>query len=375
MRTGAPGTEGLSLTALTDSLTALTDAVPDLMDIRQAVDAALAEFLAAKRRSATPALRELIDTLGGFIFVGGKRIRPVMCICGWYAAGGRRDPGPVVRAAASLELFHAFALIHDDVMDDSALRRGRSTVHRLLAHRHRSRGGPGNADRFGLNAAVLLGDFALALSDELLHTGLTPVQLRAALPVVDTMRTEVVFGQYLDLLGAGRPTGDVAHAMEVSRYKTAKYTVERPLHLGGALAGCDTAVTDACTAYALPIGEAFQLRDDLLGAFGDPAATGKPATDDFREGKCTVLMALAVLRATPAQRALLHAVVGRPDLTEEQADAVRGVLEATGARLAAERMITRRCRRALAVLDRASFPEAATAAMRQLVHATSARTS
>lgn len=368
MLIAATGTDGRPLTAL-------TDATPDLRDVRQAVDAVLAELLAAKRRSAAPALRELIDTLHGFLFAGGKRIRPVMCLCGWYAAGGRGDPEPVVRAAASLELFHTFALIQDDVMDNSDLRRGRSTVHRSLADLHRSRGGPGNADQFGRNAAVLLGDLALALSDELLHTSLTPDQLRAALPVIDTMRTEVVFGQYLDLLGVGRPIGDLAHALELIRFKTAKYTVERPLHLGGALAGRATAVADACTAYALPIGEAFQLRDDLLGAFGDPAATGKPAIDDFREGKCTVLLALAGARADPVQLRLLHALVGRPDLTEEQADAVRVVLEATGARLTVERMIARRCRRALSALDRAAFPQAATAALRQLASALSARTS
>ncbi|CAM5521254.1 polyprenyl synthetase family protein [Streptomyces aurantiogriseus] len=355
--------------------TALTDAAPALRDVRQAVDAALAETLAAKRRSAAPALRELIDTLHGFLFAGGKRIRPVMCLCGWYAADGRGDPEPVVRAAASLELFHTFALIHDDVMDNSDLRRGRSTVHRSLADLHRSRGGTGDADQFGRNAAVLLGDLALTLSDELLHTSLTPDQLRAGLPVIDTMRTEVVFGQYLDLLGIGRPIGDLAHALELIRFKTAKYTVERPLHLGGALAGCSPAVADACTAYALPLGEAFQLRDDLLGAFGDPTATGKPAVDDFREGKCTVLMALAVARADQGQLRLLRSLVGRPDLTEEQADAVRAVLEATGARHAVERMIARRCRRALAALDRASFPRAATAVLRQLAYALSARTS
>ncbi|MFF7977391.1 polyprenyl synthetase family protein [Streptomyces sp. NPDC007905] len=364
----ATGVEGYSPTAL-------TDAVPGLPGIRQAVDAVLAEFLAAKRRSATPDLRELIDILEGFLSAGGKRIRPVMCICGWYASGGRGEPGPVVRAAASLELFHAFALIHDDLMDNSHIRRGRPTVHRLLADRHRSQGGSGNADRFGMNAAVLLGDFALALSDELLHTGLTPIQLRAALPVIDAMRTEVMFGQYRDLLGTGRPTAGVAHALELIRYKTAKYTVERPLHLGGTLAGCDTAATDALTAYPLPVGEAFQLRDDLLGAFGDPAKPGKPVTDDFREGKCTVLMALAVVRATSAQLRALHELVGRSGLTEEQADSIRIVLEDTGARLAVERMIARRCRRALAALDRAPFPEPATTALRHLAYATSVRTS
>nr|WP_281291936.1 polyprenyl synthetase family protein [Streptomyces tailanensis] len=139
--------------------------------------------------------------------------------------------------------------------------------------------------------------------------------MRAALPVIDTTCTEVSSGQYLDLLGLGRPNSDLAQAPELIRFKTARYTVERPQHLGGALAGCATAVADACTAYALPIGEAFQPLDDLLGPVGDPAATGPPATDDFREGKCTVLMALAGRRPDPVQLRLLHALVGRPDLT------------------------------------------------------------
>ncbi|MFF0061551.1 polyprenyl synthetase family protein [Streptomyces sp. NPDC005279] len=369
MRAAVAGAKG-------HTMTALTDAAPDLVEVRRAVDSVLVEFLAAKSRSAPPQLPELLETLRRFLFAGGKRIRPLMCVCGWYAADGHGDPEPVLRAAASLELFHTCALIHDDVMDDSDTRRGHRSVHASLADRHRSRNGPGDADRFGTNAAILLGDLALTWSDELLHTaGLTTAQLRAALAVVDAMRSEIMFGQYLDLLGTGRPHDSIARALTVSRFKTAKYTVERPLHLGGALAGCSAAVRDACTAYALPIGEAFQLRDDLLGGFGDPAATGKPSTDDFRHGKCTVLMALAVVRATPAQLRLLHALVGRPDLTEEQADAVRAVLEATGARLAVERMIARRHRRAMKALDRAPFPEAAIETLRQLAHAASVRTS
>ncbi|MFF3324892.1 polyprenyl synthetase family protein [Streptomyces sp. NPDC002889] len=357
-------------------MVAPTHAVPDLMEIRRAVDSVLVEFLAAKSLSAPAQLREPIKALRGFLFVGGKRIRPVMCVCGWYAAQGRGTPEPVLQAAASLDLFHTFALIHDDVMDDSDTRRGRRSVHVALADRHRSRKGPQGPDRFGINAAILLGDLALSWSDELLHTAdLAPVQRRAAHVVVDAMRTEVMFGQYLDLLGTGIPSGDIARALTVSRFKTAKCTVERPLHLGGALAGCGTAVLDACTAYALPPGEAFQLRDDLLGGFGDPTATGKPSTDDFRDGKCTVLMALAVVRANPAQRRLLRALVGRPDLTEEQADSVRAVLEATGARCAVERMIARRCRRAMKALDHAPFPEAAIDVLRQLAHAASVRTS
>ncbi|UGY94655.1 polyprenyl synthetase family protein [Streptomyces gobiensis] len=353
---------------------ALTSELLDPSEIRHAVDIVLEDFLAAKSQSApSPELAGIIDTLREFLFAGGKRIRPVMCLCGWHAARGRGDPRPVLQAAASLELFHAFALIQDDVMDDSAIRRGRPSVHRELAGR-RPDGVRTAAGRFGANAAILLSDLALTWSDEMLHTAeLTPDQLDSALPVLDTMRTELMFGQYLDLLAAGRPTGDVGQALAISRYKTAKYTIERPLHFGAALAGSGLAVAEACTAYGIPTGEAFQLRDDLLGVFGDPQRTGKPVIDDLREGKCTALMALAVLRATPAQLRLLRFMVGHPGIDEARADAVRAVLDATGARQETERMITVRHREALDALDSAPFPAPVTAVLRQLAHAVSAR--
>ncbi|MGK5632401.1 polyprenyl synthetase family protein [Streptomyces sp. URMC 123] len=361
-------------------MTALTSAPLDPARTRKAVDAALAEFLERQQRStAHRPISRMIDALRSFLFAGGKRIRPAMCLCGWQAAGGRGDIDPVIRTAASLELFHAFTLIHDDIMDNSATRRGRPSAHRALAAWRRGRGGRGHGsgagDRFGVNAAILLGDLALAWSDEMLQTaGLTPGQLRAVLPVLHTMRTEVMQGQYLDLLSTGRLTGDIDLALTVVRYKSAKYTVERPLHLGAALAGPDPSVMDACTAYALPIGEAFQLRDDLLGVFGDTAATGKPVIDDLREGKSTVLMSLAVARADAAQLRLLHRLVGDPTLEESQAAAVRAVLEETHARQDVEHMIATRYREALRALDRAPFPSVATAALRRLADAATART-
>ncbi|WP_260859509.1 polyprenyl synthetase family protein [Streptomyces cupreus] len=358
-------------------MTTLDHSALELSEIRHMTDAALDEFL--DRKSLTAAshqMLELVETLRGFLSSGGKRIRPVMCLCGWYAAGGKETPRPVVKAAASLELFHACALIHDDVMDNSDARRGRLTLHRLLAERHRRRDPPGNAERFGTNAAILLGDLALAWSDEMFHTaGLSPAQVQAALPMLDAMRSEVMFGQYLDLLGTGRPTGDVGEALMASRFKTAKYTVERPLHIGAALAGSGPAIRDALTAYALPVGEAFQLRDDLLGVFGDSRQTGKPVDDDLREGKCTVLMALAVARADAAQLRVLRSLVGCSDLDAEEADAIRDVLVSTGARSVVDQMITSRCRRALGVLDRAPFPLPATNALRRLAHSASVRTS
>ncbi|MFR9797429.1 polyprenyl synthetase family protein [Streptomyces sp. MS06] len=344
---------------------------PDTAEIRRAVDAVLGEFLDRKLHATQPARpAELIEALRDFVFSGGKRIRPVLCVCGWYAAGGGGDPGPVLRAAASLELFQAFALVHDDLMDASRTRRGRQSAHRLLADLHRRRGGAGDADRFGANAALLLGDLALVWSDELLHTAdLEPGPRADAWAVLDVMRTEVMSGQYLDLLGTGRPVDDVERALTVVRYKSAKYSVERPLHLGVALAGGGERAErtrKACTAYALPLGEAFQLRDDLLGVFGDPERTGKPAVDDLREGKATVLMALALSRATPAQLGLLRTLVGDPELDDRQAAAVREVLEESGARHEVERMITSRCRRAVAVLDTALFPPPVAGALRRL---------
>jgi geranylgeranyl diphosphate synthase type I len=359
-----------------------TPNAPDALDIaelRAAVDDVIAEFLASKLKRCSldsAALPEAIETLRDFVLVGGKRIRPVLCVCGWYAAGGRGDLKPVLRAAASLELFHAFALIHDDVMDGSATRRGHPSVHRMLAEAHRFRSGRGDADRFGTSAAVLLGDLALVWSDEMLHTaGLAPEGLRAATAVLDTMRTEVMLGQYLDLLGTEGSRDEAIRALAIVRFKTAKYTVERPLHLGAALAGADRSVWDTCSAYALPVGEAFQFRDDILGVFGDPEQTGKPVLDDLREGKHTVLMAHARARATPDQLRVLEDLVGRPELDERQARAVRAVLEETGARQEVEQMIDDRRRAALVVLDQALFPPTVIATMRHLAQSLCSRVS
>ncbi|WP_306665276.1 polyprenyl synthetase family protein [Streptomyces morookaense] len=345
--------------------------------IRCEVRTVLENFFADRIRSAASQhLADLVAVLRGLVLAGGKLIRPTMCICGWQAARGKGDLGPLLRVAASLELFHAFALIHDDVMDESETRRGRLSAHRALTTMHRRRGLPGDSSKFGRNTGILLGDLALSWSDEILQTaGLTATQLRAALPVLHAMRTEVVLGQYLDLLNTGGLDGDVQQALTTIRFKTAKYTFERPLHLGAVLAGADRSVTEACSAFALPIGEAFQLRDDLLGVFGDSAETGKPTLDDLREGKQTALMAFAAMRATPAQLGILQASVGNPALDAAQACAVRTVLEETLARQEVERLIAGRRREALHALDRAPFPQAVVAMLRRVADSATERTS
>ncbi|MFF4331129.1 polyprenyl synthetase family protein [Streptomyces sp. NPDC001591] len=339
----------------------------DLDPVRSRIETVLGGFLAEQLQAPQAGLREMAEVLRDFIAAGGKRLRPLLCVLGWHTgAGSGPAPEPVLRAAASLEMFHAFALVHDDVMDDSDRRRGRPAVHRAMAARW-----PGldqrAARRMGTAVAILVGDLALAWSDTLLHTaGLLPEQQAAVLPLIDVMRTELVGGQFLDLTAAARPAGGVQAALETARYKTAKYTFERPLHIGAALAGAPGGLHEALSAYAVPTGEAFQLRDDVLGVFGDPRLTGKPVLDDLREGKPTVLLAVARARATEQQRALLNRLVGWKDLDETGAEEARRVLIGTGAADVVETMIRERHRRALAALETAPVSPAIRATMRAL---------
>jgi geranylgeranyl diphosphate synthase type I len=271
-------------------------------------------------------------------------------------------------------MFHAFALIHDDVMDDSPTRRGRPTIHRALAERHLPGRTAEVARRFGLGAAILIGDLALSWSDELIHAaGLSPGQMAAVLPLIDTMRGELMHGQYLDLAATGDLTVGTDRVLEIIRYKTAKYTIERPLHVGAVLTNADPGLHNALSTYALPTGEAFQLRDDLLGIFGDPAATGKSNLDDLRVGKATMLMALACERAEPAQLATLHALVGCADLNQDHARQIQNILEATGSRDVVENMIQARRIQAHQALTQAPFPPAAATVLRQMADAAATR--
>ncbi|MCW2608628.1 MAG: polyprenyl synthetase [Frankiales bacterium] len=305
----------------------------DRADLRARVQKALDAFVGGQlprldRVSAE--LAPLTDALTDLV-AGGKRLRPAFCYWGYRGAGGA-DTDEVVGAAAALELFQACALIHDDVMDGSDTRRGAPAVHRRFAGTHRAQGWHGDPEAFGCGAAILLGDLALSWSDEMLTTSGVPGQvLPAAKAVFDEMRTELMGGQYLDLLEQAKGGDTVESALRVARYKSAKYTIEKPLHLGAALAGAGPEVLEAYSGYGLPLGEAFQLRDDVLGVFGDPSQTGKPAGDDLREGKRTVLVAMALETATPAQAAVVRRHLGDPHLGEAGVAALREVLTDTGA--------------------------------------------
>ncbi|WP_203700923.1 polyprenyl synthetase family protein [Asanoa iriomotensis] len=320
------------------------------------------------------ALAPVADAIEGFVLRGGKRLRPAFGYWGFRGAGGH-DSDQLVTALSALELVQASALIHDDLIDRSDTRRGEPAVHRRFAGRHRAHGWAGDADGFGDSAAVLLGDLCLVWSDELLHAGgLDPAALSRARPVFDEMRTEVTIGQYLDVLTQATGDTSVERAGKVARLKSAKYTVERPLLLGAALAAAPAGVTDAYSGFGLPLGEAFQLRDDMLGVFGDPAQTGKPAGDDLREGKRTFLVAATFEAADEPGRRDLERLLGSPDLDAEGIGHLREIIVGCGAAERTERRIGALLDAALSHIETAPIEDEARAALIDLAHAATTRT-
>jgi geranylgeranyl diphosphate synthase type I len=353
----------------------------DRAGLRSRVDKALAEFLADRRStllSIDAALGDLADTVEAFVLGGGKRLRPAFAYWGYRGAGGL-DCEPVVAAVSALELVQASALIHDDLMDRSDTRRGEPAVHRRFETRHTAAGWGGDAAAFGSSAAILLGDLVLVWSDELLHTsGVDLPDLARARPVFDEMRTEVTVGQYLDVLTQATGDTSVERAGKVARYKSAKYTVERPLLFGAALAGAPRALVEAYSGFGLPLGEAFQLRDDVLGVFGDPAETGKPAGDDLREGKRTYLVAAAFAAlesAAPGHcaRAVLAAGLGDPELDDAGVARLRMIIRDSGALARAEERIAVLTETALSTLDAAELESEARSVLHALAEAATRR--
>ncbi|NUR89891.1 MAG: polyprenyl synthetase family protein [Nonomuraea sp.] len=342
-----------------------------MITVRDRIDARLAEFLDGHPAPVVaPEVVVAHRVLRVFILGDGKRIWPMLCYWGWLGAGGA-DCEELISAAAALELCHAGLLIHDDIMDASEVRRGRPTVHRTLAGLH---AGP-SANAFGQAAGILMGVLALGWSDELFAgSGVEPGRLRRGHELFNAMRTEVIAGQYLDVMAHNGSEASIDRACTVIRYKTAKYTVERPLQIGAALAGAGDELIARYSAFGVPLGEAFQLRDDLLGMFGDPAVTGKSALDDLREGKQTVLIAHALQYGTPAQAEQLRAWLGNPKLTESGAADLREIVLATGAAERVEEMIDERAQTALEELAKAPVTPEAAAALAQLADRIAHRT-
>jgi geranylgeranyl diphosphate synthase type I len=349
----------------------------DPADFREQVQEVLDEFLDGQAERLAPlgadAARLLAEARTSVR--GGKRFRAAFCYWGYRAVRPDvADEAALVRACASLELLHASALVHDDLMDASDTRRGRPSTHRAFDAEHRSAGWRGDPEQYGGAAAILLGDLLLSWADELLRRcGLPATEVAPALDVFDLCRSEVIAGQFLDVSVQARGRADVESAMTVLRYKSAKYSIERPLHIGAGLAGADADRIEQLSRFGLPLGEAFQLRDDLLGVFGDPAVTGKPAGDDLVEGKRTVLVALALDAAPPAAAQRLDSALGTP-LTPDDVDELRAIIEGCGARSQVEAVIGELADHAVQALRASAVDEQARVVLTELAAAATQRT-
>jgi geranylgeranyl diphosphate synthase type I len=340
-----------------------TGVPPSLADVGGRAEARIVMLLDAELdrwRAVDPQLEAPLVALRDLVLAGGKRLRPAFCHWAFVGAGGTPHDPLAVDAGAALELLHTFALVHDDVMDGSDRRRGLPAIHRHFMTMHDSATWRGEARRFGEGAAILVGDFAFVYADALF--GEAPADARS---VFDELRVELCVGQYLDLVGTAGGSNDPAQAARIERYKSGKYTVERPLHLGAALAGRLDDLAPALSAFGLPLGAAFQLRDDLLGVFGDATVTGKPVGDDLREGKLTPLVAAAAARAD-AEGARLLGRLGQPDLADTEVVALQTFLIDCGARDEVEASIESLVDESLDALADAAISDEARVALEEL---------
>ena len=327
-----------------------------LLDVASRVDKRLEALLAVERERWARVDADLvppIDEIARLVLAGGKRLRPAFCFWGFVGAGGDPTDELVIDAGAALELLHAFALFHDDVMDGSLTRRGEPTTNAKFEASHGANKLAGESRRFGDGVAILVGDLAYVYSDQLMRNA-SP----QAWTIWNELRIELNFGQYLDMLGSAMNERRREKAERICRYKSGKYTIERPLHLGALLAAPTRGdeLIPALSTYGLPLGDAFQMRDDVLGAFGDTAITGKPVGDDLREGKPTPLMAIATARANAAQLKELQ-LVGNQDLTPAQIARVQEVIRETGALDELETVITRLTDEAIAAVQHVPFAQ------------------
>ena len=336
---------------------------PSLASVGAATEARVHQLLEAEIARWTlvdETLRTPLEALRSLVLAGGKRLRPAFCHWAFVGAGGEPSDPQVVDVGAALELLHTFALVHDDVMDNADRRRGRPSVHRQAISDHTAADWRGEGRRFGEGVAILVGDFAFVYAD-MLVADLSP-EARA---LYDELRVELCVGQYLDLAATASGGRDAGQARRIEWYKSGKYTVERPLHLGASLAGRGHELSAPLSAFGLPLGEAFQMRDDLLSVFGDPDVTGKPVGDDLREGKLTPLVAATAERADSAGRARLDRI-GAPDISTEEIAALQRTMIECGAVTHVEAAIAALVAESLDALNRAPITAEARTALAEL---------
>lgn len=359
------------------------------------VDQRLHSFLESRSSelsAISPDLGHILEYSRGLLGTG-KRFRARFCYWGWRAAGGSdtdlasgvetvEDIESVLALAMSLEVFHAAALVHDDIMDNSDTRRGKPAAHKAFEALHRERSYSGGSEHFGHSTALLVGDLLLAWSDDLLNAslaGVTSPEIRSATRAeYSRMRQEVTVGQYLDIHEEAAwlhsPESErLERALRVVTYKSAKYSMEAPLLIGASLAGASPEALDSLRAFGLPLGIAFQLRDDVLGVFGDSEVTGKPSGDDLREGKRTVLIAVAEAAMPAGARKIFNEMLGDRTLSGEQIDVMQETLHDTGALDHVEKMISSYVGQAMDALSVAPLSPAAATELTRLAEAVTKR--
>ena len=346
-----------------------------LKSVAKRVESRLSEFLQDEQDRWSGLDSDLNTPLGELtrlVGAGGKRLRPAFCYLAFVGAGGDENSKQLLDTQAALELLHASALLHDDIIDGSSTRRGEPTSHTRYIAKHADSKWAGEARRFGEGAVILIGDLAFVYADQLM-TGVNSITAK----VWNEMRIEVNIGQYLDLLGSAQRERDLAKAERVCRYKSGKYTVERPLHLGASLAAPEQAdiLLEQLSSFGLPLGDAFQMRDDVLGAFGDDATnlTGKPVGDDLREGKPTPLLAMAFERATVAQREVLDQV-GALQISQQKISDIQQVIVETGALAALETKISSLVKQSIAKIAQSSLNKTAIDQLTELAEFVASRT-
>lgn len=342
--------------------------------LRAKVLSHLGEFVAA--RCAAELAESGVDVAGDILLnfvAGGKCLRSTFMYLGWLA--GSADSDEALFASAGLELLHAFALIQDDVMDAASSRRGRPAAHIQFSQWHRKRKLSGTAERFGESAAILLGDLCLIWAEQMMReSGLEYRSLRQAWPRYDAMRTELALGQFADLASDIRDLPSMDTVLEVARRKSGNYTVRRPLEIGAAMSGCSDRTITGLGRYGEAVGEAFQLRDDLLGVFGSAAVTGKPDGQDLVERKATSVVIAAHQLADPATRTQLTELMNIADLDEDAIKRWRSLIVTTGAVQWIEDTISDRVGSALKELDQLRINEPVRAALTNMASVCTERT-
>lgn len=355
------------------------------------IDGRLSDFFTAKRSEVKRISDDLVPLVdySQSLLSGGKRFRARFCYWGYRAIAGLRSDTPPQSAehpaftlATALEVFHAAALVHDDIMDKSDTRRGEASAHRHFEALHQAQGFDKDGSHYGESAALMVGDLLLAWSSELVTQALSEINDSSVIAAVrgefHQMWNEVTMGQFLDIHEESCwplvPNDQrFERAMTVVTYKSAKYSMEAPLRLGAALAGGSAEQREQLASFGLPLGVAFQLRDDMLGVFGNPDETGKPSGDDLREGKRTVLIALAAATMSSGVRRVFEEMLGNPEVTDEQIAVMQSTLTESGAVDEVEKIISESADRALAALDQARLDGEAVGELRRLATAVVSR--